>query len=71
MFQNFLYVHIVFCLYFEGVLSLPAGDLDPLVLSIIDTNFTEVESRGDFAALIQTGVAKVNYMIIQFFFFFC
>jgi hypothetical protein len=52
----------VFCfLCSEGVLSLPSGSVDPLVLSIVDTNFTQVESRGDFAAVIQTSLPKVYF----------
>jgi hypothetical protein len=37
----------------------PVGFVDPLTLTIDDTSFNQVESRGDFAAITQTTIAKV------------
>jgi hypothetical protein len=39
--------------------DVPSESVDPLVLIISESNFTGVESHGDFAAVIQCGEAKV------------
>jgi hypothetical protein len=49
--------YVMLC--YEGVVNLPVGSMDPLFVNIIDSNFSQVESRGDFAAVIQSGLAKV------------
>jgi hypothetical protein len=57
------------------MLNLPAGDVDPLVLTIKDSNFTQIESRGDFAAVIQTGLPRVYlcyfFIFIYFLIYLC
>jgi hypothetical protein len=53
----YFYFYIFFFFFIKGSISQP--NADPLVLTINDTTFSEVESRGDFAAVIQSGVAKV------------
>jgi hypothetical protein len=42
----------------------PVGVVDPLSLNISGSTFNQVESRGDFAAVIQSSVAKVRSDII-------
>jgi hypothetical protein len=48
------------------VVNLQAGTVDPLVLNITNTNVTNVESRGEFAGLIQTPSAKVFFFFLTF-----
>jgi hypothetical protein len=56
---SFLGLFAFQALFFLGVSSVSDGVVNPFMLNIVDTNFTRVESRGNFAAVIQTGVAKV------------
>jgi ABC-type Na+ efflux pump permease subunit len=47
------------------------GTPDALILNISGTNFTEVESRGDFAAVLGTLETKVFLFLVLLFVLIC